>query len=118
MPTLVCRQCRYSVFVPPKRARFGMMCPECVCGNMKPVDDRRRPGGRDVGIRPGGIQFVLGGVILFVLGGVIFVDGRENWNVGKMGARLVGVGISLVFGGLLCLAVGGFGILRDLTQSN
>ena len=118
MPIFICRQCRYKVSVPQKRARFGMMCPECHSGNMKPIDDRRRRGGRDVGIRPSGIRLFIGGVILVLIGGVLFVYGRENWNVGKMGARLVGVGISLGIGGLICLAAGAFGIVRDLTQSD
>ncbi len=81
---------------------------------MKPVEDRRRRGGRDVAIRPGSIRLLIGGVMFVMLGGAMLVWGRENWNVGKLGAKLVGAGIAMVGGGLICIAVGGYGVLRDL----
>ena len=114
MPKFLCRQCGFSTGVPAKTARFGMMCPECHGGNMKVADGRRRRGGRDLSIRPGSIRLVIGGAMCVVIGGALPVWGRENWNAGKLGAKFVGAGIAMIGGGLICLAVGGYGIIRAL----
>ena len=116
MPKLVCRQCGFATVVSPKMARFGMMCPECQCGNMKPVDDRRRRGGRDVGIRPGAIRTFTGGILFLVFGAAVLFWGLLNWNAGRLGARVVGAGIVLLGLGAVSIFVGGFGILRDLIE--
>ena len=116
MPTLVCRNCRYTAVVSATTARLGMMCPECYGGNMKAVDNRRRPGGRDVGIRSGSIRLLIGGIIMLVFGGAAFLCGMQNWNAGRFGARMVGTGAVLLIGGAVSILAGGIGILRDLSE--
>ena len=83
---------------------------------MKPVDARRRRGGRDVGIRPGAIRTFLGGILFLMVGAAVLVWGLQNWNAGRMGARVVGAGIVLLGLGVLSIFVGGYGILRDLIE--
>ena len=114
MPTLVCRNCNYRAVVSETVGRLGMMCPECHGGNLKKVDNRRRKGGRDVGIRPGSIRLVIGGVVLLVLGGAAFLWGCQNWNAGRFGARMLGTGVVLLIGGAVSILTGGIGIIRDL----
>ena len=116
MPKLVCRQCDFSTLVSPKMARFGMMCPECHSGNMKPLDNRRRPSGSDVAIHPAAIRACIGGIVLIVAGAATLMFGLMNWNAGRLGARVVGAGAVLVIAGAISLAVGGFGILRDMIR--
>ncbi len=116
MPKLICRQCDFSTIVSPKMARFGMMCPECHCGNLKQADNRRRLGGSDVAIHPAAIRACIGGIVLIAVGVVTLMFGLANWNAGRLGARVVGAGAVLVIVGLVSLAVGSFGILRDMIR--
>ena len=116
MPKLVCRQCDFSTIVSPKMARFGMMCPECHCGNLKPLQVRRtRRGDRDIAIRPNAIRALIGGVILILVGVALFAWGAMHWKVaGRFGARMTAYGAVLIVAGLISCAAGAFGVIRDL----
>jgi hypothetical protein len=116
MPKLVCRQCKYSVVVTEKQAKFGMMCPECYCGNMRRVE-KPRPGSsknRVVHLRPNTIRMLIGGVILFGIGAAMTVFGMANWNQGRFGARMTAYGIVIGGAGCISLLGGLFNVIKDM----
>jgi len=116
MPKLVCRQCKYSTVVSDKTARFGMMCPECHLGNLKPLQVRRtKRGDGDIAIRPGAIRALIGGVLLILVGAALFAWGAMNWKVaGRLGARMTAWGAVLIVTGLISCAAGAVGIIGDI----
>lgn len=116
MPRLICRSCNFTTVVSEKTARFGMMCPECHLGNLKPVQVRRtKRGARDIAIRPNAIRALIGGVLLIVVGAGLFAWGMMNWKVaGRFGARMTAYGVVVIVAGLISCAAGAFGVIRDL----
>ncbi len=117
---LKCRSCGFSIVISEKEAKFGMTCPECYSGNMKRVD-KRKPGrhqNRAVDIRASTIRALIGGGMLLFLGIALLAYGRSQWNVGMLGARLVGGGIVMIIAGVISLLVGFIGIIRDVMMDS
>ena len=65
---------------------------------------------------PGAIRTFIGGILFLVVGTAVLFWGLQNWNAGRLGARVVGAGIVLLGMGVLSIFVGGFSILRDLIE--
>lgn len=113
MPRMECRNCGYTRTMTQREADFGMDCPECYGRRLKPVPRKRSRVDYDVSVRPVTMQALIGGALALAVGIPLVLYGRENWNAGRFGARFIGVGLTLIIGGIIGLVIGVTGLIRD-----
>ena len=114
MPRVACRSCGYTRSMTKRELEFGMRCPECHGGNLKPIPKKTREG-RVVSTRPVTVRSLIAGALLLVLGGVALAWGLSHMNGrGPMGARMVGGGVVLLIAGVVSLGTGLYNLVIDL----
>lgn len=114
MPQVECRSCRYTRHMTKRELEFGMRCPECHAGNLKPIPKKGSRKDRVTAVQPATIRALISGVCLILLGGLLLAYGRSNWNAGRFGARMVGAAVVLLVMGVISLIAGFVGWVRDL----